>query len=222
MSRLAILVSCVLLAGAATSAPLPLRFGGGIHEWDRPVDPDGDCGFAYSGEQLTITVPFGVHDLQDSLNAPRLLRNIEGDFIVQVRVGGDFRLANQEMNGVVQGAGLFLTDEERFVCLERVAGLCTPSLGLGVGDAIKHRGRKGMGFEDGPPLSKSAYLRLERRGALLTAATSLDGSTWTPLKNKVAGFGARRKLKIGLVAETGTGGNFKANFDQFKLINLGK
>jgi len=76
----------------------------------------------------------------------------------------------------------------------------------------------------GPPLEKPAYLRLERRGALLNATWSLDGKTWTRLSlgKGTRGFVLGRKVKVGVVAESTTPGEFKPEFDQFQLTLPGK
>src|SRR4051794_37371747 len=88
-----------LLASATLAAPLPPPRpapGPWVRDWDKPTDPKGDCRFERDRGQLTITVPGEGHDLDPvddvALDAPRLLRPVEGDFAVEVRVGGAFRL----------------------------------------------------------------------------------------------------------------------------------
>ncbi len=61
--------------------------------WDKPVDPDGDCKFLVGKNTLFIEVPGKDHDLgvdRGVMNAPRMLREVEGDFTAQVRVDGEF------------------------------------------------------------------------------------------------------------------------------------
>ena len=60
--------------------------------WGGAVDPKGDCRIGLDGEKLTIAVPGTKHDLSaeaSDMNAPRVLREIEGDFIVQLKVSGN-------------------------------------------------------------------------------------------------------------------------------------
>lgn len=80
-----ILDTCTMLA-----APAPEPFKSG---WGKPIDPNRDCKFVIKGSTLTIELPGGDHDLapkRERFNAPRLLREVEGDFVMQVRVSGSF------------------------------------------------------------------------------------------------------------------------------------
>ena len=48
-----------------------------------PVDPLKDCKFTLDGGKLTVTAGKGDHDLSvqnKEMNAPRVLKEIEGDF----------------------------------------------------------------------------------------------------------------------------------------------
>lgn len=222
MSR-AVLLGAVFIA-AASAAPAPFLQPGGTPIWGRTIDPRGDCRFLFRGEALAISIPGKGHDLGSGLHAPRLLREVEGDFVAEVRVGGDFRDREAKDNGVVRAAGLYVADGAGFVCLERVAGLATPPLAVGIGDTGRDRnaliaGRKGMSFEGGPPLSRPAYLRIKRRRGELFFASSLDGKAWSPLKN---GTNLRLgdKVQVGVVAEVARGEAFTAEFRRFKLTKL--
>ena len=77
------LISCAVFA-----APAPKS------SWEC-IDPDHDCKFDVKKDgTVTIELPGGDHDLnpyRNRSNAPRLLRELEGDFVVQVRVSGSFR-----------------------------------------------------------------------------------------------------------------------------------
>jgi len=51
--------------------------------WGEADDPDGDCKITLRDSEVTISVPGTLHDLSAELgkiNAPRILRDIEGDF----------------------------------------------------------------------------------------------------------------------------------------------
>src|SRR5215472_13005840 len=72
----------------AASAPAPKD------SWDRPIDPDRDCKFEIKDGTVTIELPGGDHELdpkRNRLNAPLLLRDVEGDFAIQVHVSASFR-----------------------------------------------------------------------------------------------------------------------------------
>src|SRR5262249_37393553 len=151
------------------------------------------CLFQREGDKLTITVPGEGHDLAvegGRRNAPRLLRGAEGDFAVQVRVGGDFR--RKELAGDAGlprgalpprgrgGACRPASGGAGFVRLERCAGV--GDLHLPGGAVVRYSACIGlpgrMTFMSGPSLGKPAYLRLERRGEVLTWAFSETGKAW--------------------------------------------
>src|SRR4051812_31099083 len=96
------IVFWALVVRAASAAPVPGEKPFQT-SWDPPTDPDGDCTFQRVEGKLTITLPGSDHDLgieRGRMNAPRLLRDVEGDFVVQVRVGGLFRPSTE--SGAVQ------------------------------------------------------------------------------------------------------------------------
>jgi hypothetical protein len=117
MNRLAAMLGALLAAAVmAAPAPRPRPATPWVTGWDKPVDPLGDCRFHREGDKLTITVPGEGHELDvgdKPLNVPRLLRDVEGDFVMQVRLGG----------GCTPGkaAGILLTDGERTVRVWKLA-----------------------------------------------------------------------------------------------------
>jgi len=92
-----------------------------------PVDPLKDCKFTVDGSKLTITAGKGDHDLAVEakiLDAPLVLKEIEGDFSMVVKVSGDFpkraKGATEKRSLVFYGAGLLVwEDENNYVRLER-------------------------------------------------------------------------------------------------------
>jgi hypothetical protein len=216
MARLVAACLVVLVAVAVTAAPAPQPWG---PPWDE-VDPLGDCRFERDGDRLTITVPGKGHvfDVPENvLNAPRLVREVEGDFVVQVRVGGVFAPeAAAKGETAVQRAGLFLDEGRSIMTFERVADLTEDAQRYHVRFTHRLPGEKGGGLvlEDGPPLDKLAYLRVERKGDLIRFLWSLDGEKW---KSVIPTGGLAKKLKLGVIAEASGAGKFKPEFDRFQL-----
>ncbi|HEY7328127.1 MAG TPA: hypothetical protein VH592_10825 [Gemmataceae bacterium] len=86
MNRSLYVLTALLLACAALAAPAPQPFVSG---WGHPIDPDRDCKITRDKGVLTIEMPGGDHDYdtaRDRLNAPRFVREFEGDFEIQVRI----------------------------------------------------------------------------------------------------------------------------------------
>ena len=118
MSRLAtlrvtaLLVCSLLGAVAAVAAPAPVFKGKPsrmwVTGWDEAVDQQGGCRFDRDGDKLALTVPPGkarYHDVKGGRrDAPYLVRDVEGDFTVRVRVDGDLG----PPGGRPRGAGLLL------------------------------------------------------------------------------------------------------------------
>jgi regulation of enolase protein 1 (concanavalin A-like superfamily) len=198
--------------------------------WDKPVDPMGDCRFERKGDRLSITVPgtpehHFIFGREEPLHAPRLLRRVEGDFAVEVRVRGSFGKAGMSVG--YRRAGLLLVDDR-----------CDPSVKVEVALArFVHGGEEALppvrfqtevrypgGGEEvegdpEPQPVRPVHLRLERLGDTCRLSCSVDGHTWAPLHDLQL-KGLPRKVIVGVVAEATASGTFKAVFDQFRLTPL--
>jgi regulation of enolase protein 1 (concanavalin A-like superfamily) len=213
------LAAWALLAASARAQDGPFETG-----WDKPVDPDGDCQFRRDKDALTIVVPGRHHDLvaeSDVMNAPRLLRDVEGEFTAQVRVDGYFRPTIQStFNKAVPfiGAGLVVMDGDKtYARLERAGMYRNDQFGQGVLWELrvdgKPAGSKWPNFA--PAEDKPLYLRLQRKGDRLQASVSADGDKWTdaePLDVKLPA-----KVKVGIAAVSTSEVRFKPRFDEFRL-----
>jgi hypothetical protein len=124
MSRSICALLLLLISYAVLAAPAPKRqpFKTG---WDEPKDPDGDCKFIRDADTLTIEVPGKDHDLapkRERFNAPRLLRDVEGDFVMQVRVRALFRPSDKSSvdgeNPSVAAGLLLIPIEKNYVKLD--------------------------------------------------------------------------------------------------------
>jgi hypothetical protein len=242
MHRVAVLLLSALLAGAllAAPAPFPQPSKAWVVGWDRPVDPVGDSRFERKGDELSIAVPGKARDpvlptIEDGLevltpgnrlDTPRcLLRDVVGDFRMQVRVRGNF--GPQTVTGK-RTAGLMLA-----FWPEYITGLRTQSpaetgfAGMTLLNGLFHRQRAVFDViwwhNWGPPLEAPAYLRLERRGGRVQMAVSVDGHEWTDMaaNSELRAIRLPQKVKVGVVVESTAPGTFTAVFDNFKLTPLG-
>jgi len=81
-----LLLTALFLTCAALAVPAPKP---SLKEWGDPVDPDQDCKIRLDGGVLSIEMPGTDHDYdpyRKRFNAPRILREIEGEFDLQVRI----------------------------------------------------------------------------------------------------------------------------------------
>ena len=117
------------------------------------------------------------------MNAPRLLRDVQGDFDARVRVTGVFhtwgRTTVQEY-APYHGAGILLwQNEENYIRLEIAAdvqhGKARPYVNFEYRKDGALAASRGQRIGDG-----SSYLRMRRRGDEIHAAFGPDGVHWTP------------------------------------------
>ena len=240
----------LLTTSAVLAAPAPKK-SWEQYGWEKPIDPDNDCKFDIKEGTITIELPGGDHDFslrRKRLNAPRLLRNVEGDFEVQVRVSASFHPSAQssvkgQESRVAAGLLLMLTDKD-FMRLDQAANRLKddqppiktkegPREGLRKGDldgsaVFQMQGSQGMEVKMGTPWKpdprakeEHLYLYFERKGDNWCVAISPDGKKRTSQISYKA-FPLPRKFKVGLAAYSTSTEPFKVHFDQFKLIRGGK
>ena len=194
-----------------------------LEGWGTLVDPDEDCSAEATEDGLTIRVPGSPHDLSAEIkmmNAPRVLQEIEGDFIAQVRVLATHNPAGESLipgRAPYHGAGLLLFgDKNNYIRLERGALLRDGEVKSLVsferrnnGEASNH-GVLGLGDE-------AVYLRLERRSGKTYGAVSGDGVRWTsfPPFDAVKG----EKMKFGIAAINSCAFPFTAQFEKLEVFN---
>lgn len=225
---LALLVASVVLAAPA---PEPFRSG-----WEKDINPDRDCKFIRDKDAFTIELPGTVHDydpLPKRMNAPRLLREVEGDFVIQARIriirrpSGESTVEGQ-LSSVAAGFLLIPPDTSHVTCIRFEFGVARKGREEEAYYAWKHRDdqkgqtnalfTRGYGNWTLPEPTEPAYLRLARRSETLYLSMSLDGKKWTQLMGGARYIGLPAKLKVGLAAYSTSTEPTTARFDEFKLI----
>lgn len=189
--------------------------------WGQIVDPEKDCQFRLDGGRLTITIPATKHDLSveaGDLSAPRVLRDIEGDFIAQVKASGNVKHSGAGTSQVYlpyHGLGLLLWQDERnYVRLERAA------LGRGGGGVhygtfqVRKDGRPTNPLEAELP-DQDLYLRAERRGNRIQGAVSPDGVRWRYFAPVTVNFPQR--IKVGVDAINTSTERFSPVFSELEI-----
>ena len=219
-----ILTVILALGSAAETAEY-----GSINGWGKLIDSDGDCAFIVSADGITIQVPDSTHDLSVELrlmNAPRVLQRVEGDFSIEVEVGGSFapRDATIDTRAAYNGAGILLwQDEKNYIRLERAA--------LRRGEQARHYVNfesriNGRNVRFGQPTdfeadaTKTCYLRLQRKGQrFLGAVRQTDDDDWIELTPKNTTFAG--PLEVGVAAINASNMPFSPSFHGIKLEGAG-
>ena len=205
----------------AAGKPEPEPTGKNLPGWGLAIDPDKDCEFRPDDKTLTIQVPGTWHDLNpntNKLNSPRVVWTVEGDFVLSVKVAGDFKPAGKSTNpkGVpFNGGGILVwNNTDNFIRLERGAMFRNGKVGTfilfeereaGYGGAVNNEVYAG-----GP-----CYLRMERKGSRISGALSLDGSKWKQLLPIDTLWPAQ--LKIGLSAINSSSAPMAVRFEELSL-----
>ena len=202
----------------------PEKLAGTPANWGEVVDPDEDCQILLDKEmqRATILVPGTVHLLSAelrSMNAPRILGDITGDFEVRVKVTGTSHPGGRAMttqHNPYHGAGILLwQDSENYVRLEIAADLRKGKVFSYANFELRQAGRLavtwGLKIVDG-----SRYLRLERRGNAIHGAFSPDGDHWTAFAPMIANL--QDRLKVGVLAVNSASKPLKAGLEEFRVI----
>lgn len=230
MNRLSLTLMLIIVPVLALAAPVPKD---PLAAWGKPVDPAKDCKFEAKADKLKISVPGGSnpHDLSTELNspmdAPRVVKDFEGDFQVEVSVNGfsvpEGTAGGTERNVAFWGAGFLVwQDDKNYVRLERAMFRRDDQMPCYISFELRRNGEfvKYGSPEDGTlDPKKGATLRLKRKGSVFTAAVSEDaGKTWNELKPLDAEFD--KKVQVGVIAVNTAKADFAPEFEKYSLGEL--
>lgn len=196
--------------------------------WGTVTDPAGDCILNAGNGKLTITIPGGTHDLSlDSggLTAPRVLREIEGDFSARVKVTGEFKPGPKPHNPKTvsfNAAGLLVwQDDKNFVRFER-RNWWLAKEGRFASPPAMPEYFKGGRSQQWQSLTRpehfkgrSTWLEVERRGDRLITSVSHDGKEWVA-GNQIT-VDLPRAVRVGVLAINTSTEPFVAEFEEFKV-----
>ncbi|HEY7310382.1 MAG TPA: protein kinase [Gemmataceae bacterium] len=190
-------------------------------DWGRRFDPDGDCTFNIQGGALTVNVPPMPHDLsieRGQNNAPRVLREVDGDFRLQVKVCGDIQpKAAGSVPGRLscQAGGILLwSDERNYVRFERAALNRNGKITTYAAFESRANGRPSAAYQLGIP-DQDTHLRLERHGNQLRAFVSADGELWRSLQN--IGIDLPPKVQVGVAAVNAAQQPLQVRFEELRI-----
>ena len=199
--------------------------------WGTAIDPAGDCTFEKADGKLTISVPGSekAHNLspeKTNTTAPRVVQPIAGDFVIQVRVDGEFQPGAESTEPTRRGytgAGLVvIADENNLVRLERATlwggGKPRPytNFEIRVDGKLERFGNTG----DLPTeADKPTWLRLERKGSQMLGAMSQEGEHWTygTPKELRAEAWSQNNIVAGVAAISNSRDTFAPTYSAFSI-----
>lgn len=209
-----------------------------IKGWGKVTDPAGTCKLEgqEEGAKLAITLPAGAekaHNLcieLDSMDAPRVQREMSGDFELQVKVEAAFEPGEEVLPGSrvpYLGAGLnIMADERNYIRLERASmRFDTPEPRQYINFEIRVDGQlQKFGSNEKWPLDpeQPVWLRLERAGGAVRGAISHDGKDWHwgEAKKLTGTAWEVDKVKAGVHAISSCPAEFAPVFSEFLLEDV--
>ena len=215
----------------ALSAPLPKQTEQErIHQrFGTLVDPDKDCQIELvDGQILRIRVPGRAHSFHltpEKPNAPRVLRTVAGDFVLQVRVAlsydQDATTDLSDWPGLV-GAGLLILDgtTSRVEIRHLHERLFNNPWRISAEYDLRGPDVDRGGSTPRPLDSKPVYLRMTRRGNRITADWSPDGRGWLPMHPNPLDLPLSRQVQVGFHVIQNTKKPIVAEFDQYQIRKL--
>ena len=190
--------------------------------WDTILDPDDDCQIKST---IRITVPKARHGLNPTrrhqiMNAPRLLKKVDGDFTAQVKVTGDFDPSIG--NGRFVSAGMVIwEDESHFMRIER-SGLSSSGEMKCEYPPVEHfRNGTWRGFPPRyPPIAgiyegRTTWLRVQRKDGKLAISISNDGKKWKVATEREDVF--REEVSVGLHVINDCAAKVTFDFEAFDI-----
>jgi len=188
------------------------------------IDPDRDCKFEMVNEKLRLTIPGKQHFVERKRNnAPRVAREIEGDFTASVRVTFPIRpakgLESHQADSAIASAGVIAwsDDDGEMVWILRAEFPIGGKQQQGfLSNRVKPKVNEyhnlyGLNLEQ----TEAAYVRLERKGNKVSPTYSCDGKEWYSTFEVEVGWG--KKVKVGMIAENGYKVPFVVTFDKYQL-----
>jgi regulation of enolase protein 1 (concanavalin A-like superfamily) len=205
----------------AAGTPTPEQKGTELAGWGLALDPLKDCEFLVDKNRLRMKVTGSGHQKpaeHPMLNAPRVMREVEGDFVVTVKVAGEFKPGGKSTNPKslpFNGAGILVfSDADNYIRLERAAVNRNGRINTYVNFEEFEGGSHGVTHNE-VMKGGDCWVRMERKGSRIHGSISFDGTTWKELKPIQTVWPA--KLKIGLCANSSSGLPFEVAFEEYEL-----
>ena len=227
MNRLS-LIALAFIPIVGLAAPIPPETDAARLEriygvWE---DPEKDCRHEMIGERLRISIPASVHDFDDlkkRQNAPRVLREVEGDFVVSVGVDFtrhvDLTAVHPSEEPRAAGGILVWGDEDRYFlatqALELSYDLSKPAKMMWVTNLWQPRFGSGWRTDSTTASRRPAYIRVQRIRNKIIVFNSANSIAWTHLMVQFTALPA--KVKVGVFAQHNLAVQFEADFNGYTL-----
>lgn len=196
--------------------------------WGTVFNPAGRCKVAIQADRARMVVPGGVYDfsgMNGRKNAPRILRNVDGDFIVSVKVTGEFKPGKPSSGSNTfpfVSAGLLLWESnDNYLRLERDTWTDEEGEHWSYTPLFEYwKNGRNLKPAQGTVLpyfkGTNTWLRLTRSGERIKAEISHDGVDWIAAGTAMTQFGPG--LQLGVMAINTSTQPHEVVFSEFSLI----
>jgi hypothetical protein len=223
-------VTLIVLPLVVFAAPVPKRANTMEILFGNVTNPKTECKFETSRDgALTVTMPAGwdpVPPRNVAYRGPLVAKTIEGDFNVSVRLTHTLPATawthyRNECPGMAAGLSVWATSGPDFERAGVIAAIDrTYCAGRWVSDLRHYEGKQAQWASNSlrPELKPDAvvYLRVTRRGDIMTEEWSADGKAWAEIgKSKLVG-----PVSVGPVAFQCTDHDFVVTFSEYELKEL--
>jgi regulation of enolase protein 1 (concanavalin A-like superfamily) len=212
---LALLLAADLSLAADKSKPKIIN---GFGEF---IDLDQDCRITEDDAHVALTIPDKIHDLRPDhkvMNAPRVVQELTGDFVIQVKLPGAHKLdgsSSAPNSSALAGAGIvIILDDRNCVYVERMVTSKANKI-ISSSRCVYYKDGQLVKKDTLDSKNQDTWLRFERRDKTLTASTSQELGEWTPFKPLTADL--PRKVKVGIFARNSSSNPFSADFEALKI-----
>lgn len=199
-----------------------------IPGWGDVIDPAGDCRFFDKDNMLKITVPGTPHNLNplpgwNNMDAPRVVREIDGDFSIQVRVAKFVQpkantASNKDKPASFVGSGLLVwQDDKNFVRFLRAANADRKDFPVFVAAEYFAEGKMAAGGA-AKTADQDTLLRIERKKGRITLSESADGKSWSTRRPPGRDIALTGKVKVGIAVINSTTAEITHEFSALTLF----
>lgn len=178
-----LLTTCFLVLLSVSIAPAADSLYGTIDGWGQMIDPDGDCRFDVGKDSVVVTFGPGPHELDadiGSMNSPRIVRSLAGDFSVSTVVDGNLPLPELP-RAYVSGGLVLMQDQQNYIRLERASFIRNgvKSFYTNFEQRIDTKPtRMGLFADFALQADRAVELRLEVRGETVRGLVRQVGDEW--------------------------------------------
>jgi len=215
-----LLTSCVLLLLPISVAPAADSMYGTIDGWGQLIDPDGDCRFDVGKDSVVVTFGPGPHSLESevgSMNSPRIVRSLSGDFSVSTVVAGDLPLPELP-RAYISGGLVLMQDQDNYIRLERASFIRngTKSFYTNFEQRIDaKRTRMGLFADFALQADRAVELRMEVRDGTVRGLVRHIGDEWHEMGTAKINTGAT--LLAGISGVKTIPDEVKVTFSRFHI-----